>query len=87
MLCGRLVRFDIAGVRVDDRMGLALTQEQIGDMLRISAVHVQRILRDLRSEGMITTGRGTIRVEDLDALRRMSELDDQYLLLEAHQRM
>ncbi|MEP7316692.1 MAG: Crp/Fnr family transcriptional regulator [Sphingomicrobium sp.] len=87
LLCELMVRFDVAGLRAGDRIDLALTQEQVGEMLGISAVHVQRIVRNLRSEGKITTGRGAIRIEDVVALRRMSEFDDQYLLLETHQRM
>jgi len=45
-----------------------LSQEHIGDALGLTSVHVCRTLSKLRSEGLVETGRGRLRIVDIDAL-------------------
>ena len=54
----------------DGRGGLPfpLSQEHIGDALGLTSVHVCRTLSKLRSEGLVETGRGRLRIVDIDAL-------------------
>lgn len=53
---------------------LPLTQEQIGDLLGLTAVHVNRILRLLEDDGLIRRVRKQIDLIDPEALRRVSAL-------------
>ena len=45
-----------------------LNQEHIGDALGLTSVHVCRTLSKLRHDGLVETGRGRLRIPDLDAL-------------------
>jgi CRP/FNR family transcriptional regulator, anaerobic regulatory protein len=42
---------------------LPLTQEQIGDLMGLSKVHVNRILQDWRQQHLVDVGRGLIRIQ------------------------
>jgi len=48
----------------DDEISLPLTQEHIGDALGLTSVHVNRMLRELREEGVLVLTRGVLRLLD-----------------------
>ncbi|MBV9826549.1 MAG: Crp/Fnr family transcriptional regulator [Alphaproteobacteria bacterium] len=50
---------------------LDLTQEQIGDYLGLTVVHVNRILRQLREEGLASFNRHVIIIMDVERLREL----------------
>lgn len=56
-----------------------VTQQQIGDMLGLTAVHTNRTLRDLRSEGLIVIDGRQVRIPDMTELRSAGEFDGAYL--------
>ncbi|EZP53332.1 Crp/Fnr family transcriptional regulator [Sphingomonas sp. RIT328] len=62
------------GLVVDDGFDLPLTQEAIGDLAGLTAVHVNRKLRDFREEGLIARDGTTIRLLDLPRLRALSPI-------------
>ncbi|KMO27937.1 Crp/Fnr family transcriptional regulator [Methylobacterium aquaticum] len=68
---GRLI---LAGVLPPDAVGydLPMTQEQIGDHLGISNVHVNRVLRAFREDGIVTLRGRRVTIGDLDALVRIA---------------
>lgn len=45
-----------------------LSQYLLADALGLSAVHVNRVLRHLREEGLLTFQRGRVTIHDFDAL-------------------
>ena len=47
-----------------DEVPLPLTQEQIGDALGLTNVHVNRMLRELREEGVLVLRNGVLRLLD-----------------------
>ncbi len=51
---------------------LPMTQEQIGDHLGISNVHVNRVLRAFREDGIVTMRGRRVTIGDLDALVRIA---------------
>ena len=59
--------------------GMPLTQEDIGDALGLSAVHINRVLRDLRERGLMTFSNRTIAIQDIQALKREAGFDPRYL--------
>ncbi|MDP6350890.1 MAG: Crp/Fnr family transcriptional regulator [Alphaproteobacteria bacterium] len=59
--------------RADRDMSLPLTQEHIGDSLGLTAVHVNRMLRELRDEGLVKIRRRTLSVLDPDRLAEIAE--------------
>ena len=56
----------------DDAFDLPLTQEIIGDLSGLTAVHVNRKLRELREEGLIAREGQKVRILKLVALRDLS---------------
>jgi CRP-like cAMP-binding protein len=82
LICELYVRLEITGlIGTDQSFGLPMTQTELGEALGLSAVHVNRSLQQLRSEGLFTWQNQTIRILDWDALQRRAAFDDRYLHL------
>lgn len=62
---------------------LPLTQEQLADVLGLTAVHVNRTMQQLRGERLIVTTGRTITIPDIERLRDRAEFDAAYLHIEA----
>lgn len=62
------------GAVIDDAFDLPLTQEVIGDLLGLSAVHVNRTLRHLEDARLIARTGYRVRILDLAALRALCPL-------------
>ncbi|MFQ3790125.1 Crp/Fnr family transcriptional regulator [Halomonas sp. A29] len=58
---------------------MPLSQEQIGDALGLSAVHVSRTFSMLRDEGLIVRDRQHVVLPDPEALARLVEFNDTYI--------
>jgi CRP-like cAMP-binding protein len=58
-----------------------VTQVELGDVLGLSAVHVNRTIQELRSEGLITWRNDVLAIENMDGLRAAGEFDPAYLNL------
>lgn len=68
LLMELLDRHRRAGVSDGRRMAWPLTQETLADVLGLSVVHVNRILQQLRREGVIMLRSGQLVTPDLDRL-------------------
>jgi CRP-like cAMP-binding protein len=56
-----------------------LTQYQLADTLGLSAVHINRVLRHLREEGMLTFQNGRVVFDDVARLCDLAQFDSAYL--------
>jgi CRP-like cAMP-binding protein len=56
-----------------------LTQYHLADALGLSSVHVNRVLRRLREEGLATFRNGHVAFHDIDRLAALAEFDPAYL--------
>lgn len=65
-----------------DLVTLPLTQAELGDAVGLSAVHVNRSLRDLREAGLAVLDRGVVQVLNFDGLKTVGDFDPSYLQLE-----
>ncbi len=63
------------------RAGFAcpLTQYHLGDALGLTAVHVNRVLRELRETGLLTFQKGQVTIQNFDGLIDLAEFDRAYL--------
>ncbi len=61
---------------------LPVTQEQLGDAMGLSTVHVNRTLQELREQGLIVLKGKTLTILDLVALQRAALFNPNYLHLE-----
>ncbi len=68
-------------VGLGSRKGYAcpLTQYLIADAIGLSAVHVNRVLRQLREKGLLTFRDGYVRFDDYDRLADFADFDPTYL--------
>jgi len=58
---------------------LPLTQQEIGESLGLTSVHVNRVLQGLRAEGLLDFSNGVLHIPDVEYLRRISGFDQRYL--------
>jgi CRP-like cAMP-binding protein len=61
---------------------LPMTQQDIGETCGLTSVHVNRVVRRLREDGLATVSRGTVEIHDSEKLARVGEFDSSYLYLE-----
>ena len=69
----------MVGLVRGDRLALPLTQDEIGDATGLTAVHVNRTLQRLRSEGLIEVASGMLYLPDVDRLREATGFNSNYL--------
>ena len=64
------------------KFGFPVTQINLGDMLGLSPVHVNRTLKSLRLGNLVNHDRGQVRIFDWDKLARVAEFDSGYLTMD-----
>lgn len=71
----------LALVGVGSRAGYPcpLTQYHLADALGLSAVHINRVLRHLREEGLVTFQKGHVTFDDFECLKELAAFDTAYL--------
>jgi CRP-like cAMP-binding protein len=79
LLCEWVVKLQAIGLVKDFTCDLPITQNELGDALGISTVHINRTLQDLRAEGLIALRGATLTVLDWDGLQRVGDFDPMYL--------
>jgi CRP-like cAMP-binding protein len=82
LFCEMFVRVKAMGQADADIFQMPFTQEHLADATGLSAVHVNRTMTLLRDNGLISTPRGSIIVEDWDALKELAGFDPTYLHLQ-----
>ncbi len=63
----------------DHSFELPLTQEELGDAFGMSTVHVNRVLQDLRADGLITSRGKTLIINDWERLQLLGQYNSDYL--------
>lgn len=68
-------------VGLADRTGFdcPLTQYHLADLLGLSAVHVNRVLRHMREDGLVTFQKGRVVFDEFDRLTKLADFDMAYL--------
>jgi CRP-like cAMP-binding protein len=83
MLCEFVTRCEAAGLSAAPDMILPMTQEYIADATGLTAVHVNRVLRQLREDGLIEGAGRTFRIADWHGIRQLADFRPGYLHLAA----
>jgi CRP-like cAMP-binding protein len=65
--------------RAGNTIDIPLTQERIGEALGITTVHANRIIKQLREEGIMEFQRGRVTILDELRLVELAEFDGRYL--------
>jgi CRP-like cAMP-binding protein len=85
VLCELLVRLRAVGLVEDHVCDLPITQGEFADALGVTNVHVNRVLQQMRADGLIETKGTQVRIPDWDRLKQVGEFDPTYLHLESDQ--
>lgn len=81
LFCELLKRLHTIGRATESSFELPLTQEEIGDTIGISSVHVNRILQQLRDDGLIAQRGKTVTIVDVERLNSFAGFNANYLHL------
>jgi len=87
LFCELFIRLQSVGLTRNNGCSLPFTQRDLADALSLSCVHVNRILRQMRLDGLLTFHHGNLHLADLSSLRAAAGFDSTYLHLSAAQVM
>lgn len=73
------VRLSLVGMGSKQGYACPLTQYHLADALGLSAIHVNRVLRKLREDGMVTFRNGFVSFYDYQRLVALADFDPAYL--------
>jgi CRP-like cAMP-binding protein len=79
ILCEFSMRLEAAGLAQNHVYELPMTQEQLADAVGLTSVHVNRVLKQLKEEGLIDRDRRTIRIVDWNRMREAGDFNERYL--------
>ena len=82
LLCELLLRLRLVGLTTDDRYELPITQNELGDTMGLSTVHVNRVLQRLRAEGLNTFKSQKLVILKFSELMAFSGFNPNYLHLD-----
>ncbi|MGZ8285485.1 MAG: Crp/Fnr family transcriptional regulator [Allosphingosinicella sp.] len=86
LFCELLVRMRMVGLASDSGYPLPLTQADLADVTGLTSVHVNRMLKKLRDDNLLTFRGGTVSIGDWERLQRVADFDPTYLHLERRPR-
>ncbi|TVP99720.1 MAG: Crp/Fnr family transcriptional regulator [Roseinatronobacter sp.] len=72
-------RLQLVGIGDKTGFDCPLTQYHLADALGLSAVHVNRVLRHLREDGLVTFQKGRVSFKNLAGLTELAGFDTDYL--------
>lgn len=86
LFCELHLRLASVGEAPDDSFEFPATQEELGDTLGLSTVHVNRTLQQLRDDGLLTLAGRRLTILDRRRLEEFAEFDPNYLHLSKRRR-
>lgn len=81
LFCEMHLRLKSVGLTNDGSCDLPITQIELGQTMGMTAVHVNRMLQDLRSSNLIHLKERRLTIPDIDKLRAMCGFNPNYLHL------
>src|SRR5438067_3932829 len=79
ILCEFAVRLESRGLANSNGFDLPMTQEQLADATGLTPVHVNRVLKILEAEGLISRQRRNVQFVDWRALQDVGDFSRRYL--------
>lgn len=81
VFCELVTRLQAVGLGSDGACDLPLTQSELADATGLSTVHVNRVIQELRRDGLITLKGRVFSAPDWNGLKLAAEVDPHYLAL------
>jgi CRP-like cAMP-binding protein len=72
-------RLNLVGLATEAEFKCPLSQYVLADALGLTAIHVNRVMRQLRERGLLTLKGGTVEIRDLKGLRKLAGFHGGYL--------
>ena len=85
VLCEFAVRLEARGLMSFNGFELPMTQEQLADATGLTSVHVNRVLKGLEADGLISRRRRHIHFPDWRALQEVGDFSPAYLHIPAEE--
>lgn len=82
LFCELWLRMRAVGLADEGRFSLPLTQEELGDTMGLTAVHVNRTLQKMRAKGLISLEKKKLTIHDPRRLATEAEFTANYLHLD-----
>ena len=79
LMCELYLRARNVGLTSETRFALPLSQAMLADSLGMTPVHLNRVVKELRTSGAMTLQRGFLIIEDPEKLIRIAGFDENYL--------
>jgi CRP-like cAMP-binding protein len=86
VFCELHARLAVVGLTDGNTYRLPITQVDLAECLGLTSIHVNRMLRDLRSQRLVTFRNKIVEIQDLPGLHRVAEFDPTYLYIEKRPR-
>lgn len=86
LMCELCIRLEVIGLAANRSFPLPLTQTDLGDATGLTSIHVNRMLRQLREQKLLTFRNGKVDIQDWEKLQSLAEFDPTYLHLERRPR-
>lgn len=86
LFCELHVRLGIVGLIEGLEYDLDLTQMDLAECLGLTAVHINRMLKELREQGLVEFRGSRVIIGNLPALQKVAEFDPAFLYLERRPR-
>jgi CRP-like cAMP-binding protein len=72
-------RLNLVGLATEAEFKCPLSQSLLADALGLTTIHVNRVLRQLREQDLLTLKKGSVRIHDLNRLRELAGFQGGYL--------
>ena len=82
LFCEIFERLQIIGQNDGQAYDFPLTQQELGECLGLTSVHINRTLQALRKTGLVELENRRLVIRDMAALKHLGEFDPDYLYLE-----
>jgi CRP-like cAMP-binding protein len=79
LFCELLWRLQLVNMASEDSFVLPMTQQELSDTLGMSSVHGNRVLQQLREQGLVSLQGRRLRIPDLGRLQEFAEFNPNYL--------
>jgi CRP-like cAMP-binding protein len=81
IMCELLIRYRIVGETTDNSFTFPITQDELADATGMTPVHANRVLKKLRSDGLIDLKGKVLTILDPQGLQQVAKYDSTYLHL------
>lgn len=81
-ICETDARLQAVGLSDGQMFDLGITQTDLAEICGVTSIHVNRVMRGLREEGIMTFRSATVEIHDAMRLQRRGQFDPYYLYLD-----